>query len=426
MMASSLNLVDMIKGSLTGDFQNKISSVLGEGRDKTQAGIDAAVPGLLSGFEGAASTPDGARRLTSAVDNADDGISSNLGSLFGKGTSSGMGSSVLQSILGAGGLSELTGSLGRTSGLSGKGVGTLLGFLAPVVLGSLKKLKMSRGLDAAGLSTLLSSQRSNFAAAMPEGMREAAEETYQRPASRIRPTETYSNVGTNRPSWLSWILPLALLAGLAGLLWHFATRPSVHAEHETTGMAQPTSGAREQAGYGASPEMLKTKYESVIREAQAQGFQISSVTSQDGKLVLHGTAPSTEAVNKVWDQIKRVNPSMNDIVADFSVDSSLAPSTSSNAENTQGSATEPESTGTMPANPEGALPREKPTTPPAESSTLAGASSYTVKSGDTLGTISKQFYGNTGDYMRIFNENKDRLKNPDTIAIGQKLEIPAK
>ena len=49
---------------------------------------------------------------------------------------------------------------------------------------------------------------------------------------------------------------------------------------------------------------------------------------------------------------------------------------------------------------------------------------YEVVSGDTLGAISKKFYGKAGDYMKIFNANKDILDNPDLIKVGQKLRIP--
>ncbi len=49
---------------------------------------------------------------------------------------------------------------------------------------------------------------------------------------------------------------------------------------------------------------------------------------------------------------------------------------------------------------------------------------YEVVSGDTLGAISKKFYGKAGDYMKIFNANTDILDNPDLIKVGQKLRIP--
>ena len=192
MASNSLNLIELTKGYLTGDFKNRLSSLLGESRDKTELGLNAAVPGLFSGLDSTASTPDGARRLASTVDNADEGILSNIGSMFGKGSLSDIGTGPLQSILGTGGLSELTSSIGRTSGLSGKAISTTIGFLAPIVFGLLKKLTLSRGLDASGLSSLLSSQRSNIADAMPEAMREPDQEIYEAPRAvpHERLTET--------------------------------------------------------------------------------------------------------------------------------------------------------------------------------------------------------------------------------------------
>jgi len=51
---------------------------------------------------------------------------------------------------------------------------------------------------------------------------------------------------------------------------------------------------------------------------------------------------------------------------------------------------------------------------------------YEVKSGDTLSKIAKTEYGNANDYMRIFDANKDILKDPNKIYPGQKLKIPPK
>lgn len=51
---------------------------------------------------------------------------------------------------------------------------------------------------------------------------------------------------------------------------------------------------------------------------------------------------------------------------------------------------------------------------------------YTVKSGDTLSGIAKAHYGNSGEYMRIFEANRPMLKDPDKIYPGQTLRIPAK
>ena len=132
----------------------------------------------------------------------------------------------------------------------------------------------------------------------------------------------------------------------------------------------------------ASFEELKSKYQSVLDVIQKNGISVKNLHQQDGKLFIKGAAPSLDAANKVWDAIKRVNPGMDDITADFPVDTSMA-----------------QATGT--------------------------AKMYTVKAGDTLSKISKQFYGSANDYMKIFEANKDQLSDPDKIKVGQELKIPA-
>lgn len=49
---------------------------------------------------------------------------------------------------------------------------------------------------------------------------------------------------------------------------------------------------------------------------------------------------------------------------------------------------------------------------------------YTVLSGDTLGKIAKNYYGNAMKYPVIFEANKPMLNHPDKIYPGQVLRIP--
>ena len=50
---------------------------------------------------------------------------------------------------------------------------------------------------------------------------------------------------------------------------------------------------------------------------------------------------------------------------------------------------------------------------------------YTVKKGDTLSKIAKEFYGDANRYQLIFEANRPMLEHPDKIYPGQSLRIPA-
>lgn len=49
---------------------------------------------------------------------------------------------------------------------------------------------------------------------------------------------------------------------------------------------------------------------------------------------------------------------------------------------------------------------------------------YTVVKGDCLWNIAKRFYGSGAQYTKIYNANKDIIKNPNLIYPGQVLTIP--
>lgn len=49
---------------------------------------------------------------------------------------------------------------------------------------------------------------------------------------------------------------------------------------------------------------------------------------------------------------------------------------------------------------------------------------YIIKKGDTLSAIAKQFYGKPNDYPRIFEANREVIKDPNLIFPGQKIRIP--
>lgn len=66
-----------------------------------------------------------------------------------------------------------------------------------------------------------------------------------------------------------------------------------------------------------------------------------------------------------------------------------------------------------------------PTAPsPSQGGEAKTARTYVVQGGDSLSKIAKKFYGDANAWKRIFEANKDVVKNPDMIQPGWKLQIP--
>jgi nucleoid-associated protein YgaU len=49
---------------------------------------------------------------------------------------------------------------------------------------------------------------------------------------------------------------------------------------------------------------------------------------------------------------------------------------------------------------------------------------YIVQKGDSLSKIAKKYYGDMNQWKKIFEANKEKIKDPDKIQIGQTLVIP--
>jgi nucleoid-associated protein YgaU len=130
---------------------------------------------------------------------------------------------------------------------------------------------------------------------------------------------------------------------------------------------------------------LRGKYAYAIDTAKKLGFQ-GAATQEGDKLHFKGTVHSEDEKNQIWNAIKTIPSWQNDINAEINV------------------VPQPQAVGTSGA---------------------ASQRSYTVKSGDTLSKIAKEFYGDANAYHRIFEATRDKLKDPNKIDVGQVLNIPA-
>lgn len=134
-------------------------------------------------------------------------------------------------------------------------------------------------------------------------------------------------------------------------------------------------------------EELKSKYQSVLNFMESQKVRLQNIHIQDGKLLIRATVPTPELKHKIWDQIKLVDPNFSsDLIADIEAPMAAAAAAGGGAGTT--------------------------------------ARTYKVQPGDTLSKISKQFYGDANQYMKIFKANQDKLSDPDKIKPGVDLVIP--
>ena len=128
---------------------------------------------------------------------------------------------------------------------------------------------------------------------------------------------------------------------------------------------------------------LRDKYNNAIQTAK--NFRMDgSAQERDGKLYFNGTVTSEAEKNAIWDAIKTVPDWRTEVIADVKV-----------------------------------VPR------PGVDAPVSSMKTYTVKKGDTLSAIAKEYLGDAKEYMKIFNANKDQLTDPDKIQPGQVLKIPA-
>ncbi len=122
--------------------------------------------------------------------------------------------------------------------------------------------------------------------------------------------------------------------------------------------------------------MLQDKYRPILDLANQLHIQNVNAQESNGKLNIKGTAPYQLEKNLLWDKIKSFNGWENEVTADINV----------------------------------------------EHNDVYGR--YKVQSGDTLSKVAQKFYGDSSKYREIFDANRDTLKDPNKINVGQELTLP--
>ncbi len=121
---------------------------------------------------------------------------------------------------------------------------------------------------------------------------------------------------------------------------------------------------------------LKEKYLDLMTLASKLEIRNLEVKEEAGKLILKGATTYQLEKDLFWDKIKQYPDWQKDLTVDIR----------------------------------------------AERTDIHGI--WTVQPGDTLSKLAKIHLDDPKRYMEIFNANKDQLKDPNLIKVGQKLVIP--
>jgi hypothetical protein len=348
------NLVSLVMQFLTPDMIGRIATALGLDRNFLQSAINAAVPALLAGLTGLAEKPGGAAKLVDAV-KQQSGVLDNFANTIGSGGQSSLvdtGSRLLTSLLGGPDQSALAGAVAKFSGLSQNAGGSLLGMLAPIVMGTIGKHIGVRNLDANSLVGLLSAQKEQIAQALPSGFGNllrgtgvlnslgdaagiatagqattvAAAATDQAAQYASSAARTVSTTGQRAaeaatsaiPTWLYWLVPLVILAGV---LWYLLNNQPEQVTQQPVTPTQSVVVGGVDVGKQLNDSLtaLQTSLQGITDEASAKAALpklqdvkmevdkeinlVGQLSPEQRKIIVGLVGPAMATLNQLFDKV---------------------------------------------------------------------------------------------------------------------------
>jgi hypothetical protein len=267
----AINLASIAAQFLTPEVVAQIASFLGIDKTSAQKAATAAIPTILAGLSDLVEKPAGASQLSKVLSQQQGG---SFRDLLRKGDTRGLaqaGSSMLSGLFGGRTTDAMAQAIGKFAGTGDTGGESLLGVLAPIVLGTLGQHQRDAGLDANGVASLLRSQKDQIVAAIPSsladqlgaaGLIDKAEAGVRggmaaasAAGSRIASASERAGAGASQAAnaagqWPYWLGALVLVAALGWFAIQRQGQPTVAeqtattraAATQTTTTTQPATG----------------------------------------------------------------------------------------------------------------------------------------------------------------------------------------
>jgi hypothetical protein len=340
---------------LTPDIISKIAGYFGLDRYSAQKAIGASIPAMLAGLVGLSSKPEGAKQLSTVLSQQPSGVLDNMRSLTSGSDQRAVaenGAGLLSSLFGGSMFNSLAGAVGKFAGIGEGTSKSMLGMLAPLVLGGVAQQQRQSGLDANGLASFLGSQKDNIAAAMPSGFGNmlggtglldslgdawrSTTASASAAAGRFASSAGEATADVRRAAqyatardaprqasagWLPWALGLLVLAGLA---WWLTSQPGQRvAEQPTSTVSQnlTVGGVNISGQVTAAINSMKAALQGISDAATAQAAlpRLQQAAAQlDNVSGLANQLPSTgrnALASRVASEIPALDRDFNTVLA---------------------------------------------------------------------------------------------------------------
>ena len=233
------DLLAMVQGVFTPTVVQQAASYVKESPDDVGKAIGGIVPTVLAALQKLAAAPGGVSQLAGLLDRGqhDGSILTRISDVFqgGAATQATMasGQQALGSLFGDN-VGGVTNQIASTSRLPSSSAGTLLALCTPIILGVLGRLRTTQGVSPAGLANMLAGL--DLGRLLPAGIGSLLGLGAGVAGAARQVTAPVPATAAGR----NWLIPLAVLVGLAIGVWALLQNRGVPAVENSTAMATVT------------------------------------------------------------------------------------------------------------------------------------------------------------------------------------------
>jgi outer membrane protein OmpA-like peptidoglycan-associated protein len=211
----SFNPIESVKAVFPGEMLNKMAGILGESTTNVHQAMQGIIPSVMIGIILKTEFADVFDTLNLSKEAAKIEIPFNQTSVAWWWSTNYKGADYLKSLFG-GKISDLTNAISSYAGISSKSASSLLNVVAPAAYSVLGRHVIASGMNVKELGTFLNSEKKKTLDTIPAGI-------------FLEGIMGFENVGTETQTVreklkLNWVIPVALIAVAAGVVWYFLIR----------------------------------------------------------------------------------------------------------------------------------------------------------------------------------------------------------